>query len=709
MTGDETKRKAKVAVRDLAEFALRSGDLYHRAFGGSSAREGIIGHQRLQKSRGPEYQAEVAVRHVIERDDFSLEIGGRIDGIFTDHDPPTIEEIKTTRMDFEDIPETMSRVHLGQAMLYARLYALEQGLERIAIQLTYVHVDTHETDEQREIKERHELEAFFDHVVEIYLTMARQVWARQTQRDASLQTMTFPHETFRQGQRRFAAEVYRTIRDGGNLMIQAPTGIGKTMATLFPALKNLGEGHIERIFFLTAKTVGRGVAERTLALLRASGVSITAITLTAKKKVCRFDDTPCDPEECLRSRGYYDRLRPAIDDIFNEQALTREKIADYAARHQLCPFEFSLDLAVWADIVIGDYNYAFDPAARLRRFFSGDKQPAALLIDEAHNMVDRARAMFSADLIKSEVLAMRRQLSGRMPEVARALGTLNRRFLDVRKLAVEAGGECVLESVPDRFSAAVHRFCQACDAIFVEAGSGPLPEAFLEFYFRARRFLRTMEYLNAAFAVICRGSEEKRGETSINIFNLDPSGLIRDVLGMNRATVFFSATLTPFIYFTRLLVGTEGKVTTLALPSPFDPTRQCSVIAHHIATRYRVREASYGPIASLIQAAVRERQGNYLVYLPSYRYLRDVYDRFIATAPDVETLIQDRDMDDRQRDHFLEAFSDDRDTSLVGFAVMGGAFGEGIDLVGERLIGVFVVGVGLPMVCLERNLIRRFF
>ncbi len=693
----------KIAARELVSFVLRSGDLPPRRLGApTSAIEGIRGHQRLQKARPEGYVPEVTVRYTHTHPRFNLQISGRIDGVFENKTPRVIEEIKTTRLEFGHISETARKLHLAQGKLYAWLYCQDHGLDKVKVRVTYLNVDNFTVSSDETPFSFAELDQFALDLIQVYLEWAETLRDWQLQCFASIEQLNFPFQSYRPGQRRFAAEVYRAIRDKTLLFAQAPTGIGKSAASLFPSLKAMGEGKCEKIFFLTAKTVGRTVAEEALAKMRNQGLALKAVTLTARDKICF--NAPCDMETCEYARGYYDRLRPALKEIYTGQAFTREAILEAAERHTLCPFELSLDLAVWCDAIICDYNYAFDPGAHLRRFFSDDNQPNTLLIDEAHNLADRARSMYSAELFKSEVLSVKRDIAKIMPQASKKLASLNRVFL-ARKKAMDGAPQCTDTQVPEDLLRALSGFCRAADAWFAENRGVGAPDTLSDMYFKARRFLRTAELFGETHALIQR-SEGK--ELEIKIYCRDPSPLLKTFLKKSSSAVFFSATLTPFPYFTRLLTGQETQAT-LGLPSPFPAENLCLVVAGGVSTLYRDRASSYIPILEIIDKIIHAKRGNYLVFFPSYKYLNEVHKRFVEHLPEMDTLAQKPGMTEDERHSFLESFQADRVTTLVGFAVMGGIFGEGVDLTGERLIGVIIVSVGLPGLCMERDLIRDYF
>ncbi|MBO1320775.1 helicase C-terminal domain-containing protein [Acanthopleuribacter pedis] len=695
----------RFSVRDMAAFALRSGDLYQHWFRSPTGQQGIRGHQRLQRRRGAGYQAEVPVRLQQARDGFVLDIRGRIDGVQRDVSPVVVEEIKTTLLDFARLPENAAAVHMGQAMLYAWMLAEAEDLDRVTVRLSYLHIEKDETHERHETHTRAELQVFFQKVLDQCYAWQRRLLAWRQTRDASLATLPFPR-TFRAGQRRLAEESYRVIRDRGRLLAEAPTGIGKSLGVLFPAVKALGAHGLDTLFYLTAKGTGRHAALGAARQLAEVGMRLKVLVLTARDKTCFVESGACDTRGCPFALGYYDRFRAAMADLFARDFLDQATLHEVARAHSVCPFELSLDMTPYVDLIIADVNYAFDPGAFLRRFFGEDKQETVLLIDEAHNLVERGRAMFSAAFEKRDVLEARRALKSTAPEVAKALARLNRHLKKRWNELEEAGREvAVTREKDDAFADALDRLGSALAlwqtereaALFKE----PLPEVLREL----GRFRRLCEFFGDDFVWV---TQRFGKNLRVQLLCLNPGPMIRQRLAQVRAAVFFSATLTPFDYHQRLF-GLDEKAKRLRLPSPFDSRRQYTLIAQHISTRYRDRGRSLPALIQLIQTVIAAKQGNYLVFLPSYQYMQQVVTAFSERDHGVEVLVQERAMDEDARLAFLAAFERPRAHGLLAFAVMGGVFGEGVDLVGERLIGVIVVGVGLPKICLERDLIRDHF
>ncbi|MDX1707614.1 MAG: ATP-dependent DNA helicase [Desulfobacterales bacterium] len=699
------RRELKIAVRELVEYVLRSGDLAFEFVGANRPAEAIRAHQKIQNSRPATYTPEVAISHQVETDRFRLDIGGRIDGVYTEATPAIIEEIKTTSRDPSYFTQNENPVHWGQAKTYAYIYGRQNGLDDIAVQLTYYQIDTGNHREIKRIYGMSELALFFNDLVTRYLVWAATLADWSECRDASIQDLAFPFDTYRPGQRQMAEEAYRTIGNSGQLLVQGATGIGKTIAVLYPAVKSLVENHDQKIFYLTARTTGQMIAEKAVAELRTKGLKLKSLTLTAKEKICFCPQSACHPDECEFSRGHYDRINAAVEDIFKQDAFTREQIIATARAFRVCPFEFSLELATWSDCVICDYNYSFDPRVYLRRFFQDENGAYIFLIDEAHNLVDRSREMFSAEIYKQPVLDVRRQLKKDMPHVFKSLGRINSWLVKARKKCETAGNPLAEESLPEELIPLLRAFLFITERWLQKNIKTAFRQSLLDLYFAISGFIRVAEQYDQSY-ITCY---EKIGkDLKIRLFCMDPTLHLERSLERCRTALFFSATMTPIEYFKQIL-GCQPTASHLILPSPFPAENLGLFIADHISTYYRHRDLTLNQVTRIVSALVEQKSGNYLLYFPSYVYMRKIYDAFTAHNPHTETILQTPGMSEPEREAFLNRFSRDNRQTLVGFAVMGGIFGEGIDLVGDRLVGAVVVGVGLPGISLERELIKDYF
>lgn len=739
------KNICMVSVRELVEFSLRTGSLGGEGHftGPARARAGTRGHQQLQRSRGAGYQKEVSVFHDVEVEEMILRVQGRIDGVMGLPEQVVLEEIKTVQGPWDRVADPL---HWAQARVYGFIYAHDNHLDGLTLQLTYLDLKTGEVTEFQESFSFVDLSRFFEQVTAIYLewVLERHRWCQL--RDRSIGSLHFPFPRYRPGQREFAVAAYRTLAKGGRLFLEAPTGIGKTMAVLFPALKALAEGKLERIFYLTARTVGRMVAEKALSDLRQAGLRLRSVTLTAKEKLCVQEGHPCDTSTCPFAIGYYDRLKPAMREALGHEGVTRAVLEAVARKHQVCPFELSLDLSVWVDALVCDYNYLFDPQVYLRRHFADPAGDYGFLVDEAHNLVDRGREMFSADLDTGEIRDVKRAIKGSVPRCAKALGRLS---LAMRKLSKEPGsleeptaaeeasggldlfaseggarggqgsaarigteafggelgaGVITSRDWPEQLEPLLQGALQEAEAWLGQNQPAAFREDLLGLYFRIFSFLRTAELYDERFVTII----EPGSTTRVRLFCLDPSYLLRQALERGKAAVFFSATLTPIDYF-RSLLGGDPEDPALRLCSPFPPENLAVLVQDQIRTQLNSRAETLEDVVAALGALVDGRRGNYLVYFPSYQYLKTAQEQFQVRHPAVRVLAQRPGMTEPAREEFLTAFASEPRDTLVGFAVMGGIFGEGIDLVGDRLIGAAVVGVGLPQLSVERELIRRHF
>ena len=691
-----------IPVRLFVSYRYLSGDL-DTSWSSSDPVEAIRVHRWIQKSRPSSWRHEVAVSRTVEADGMTLTVNGRMDGIYHCDGHVIVDEIKTVRGDLAEAAASENQMHWAQAACYAAMYSHAHELSDVTVRLTYCHI---ENREMKTVERRYaatELNAFFDDCVTSYLKWAKASLSWRKMRDDSASGLSFPYVNYRNGQRRMAGEVYRTIRDGGQLLAQAPTGIGKTMAVLFSAVKAFPAGTFDKIFYLTARTTGKTVAEDTLSILRQKGMRIKSLTITAKEKICFQEEQECTPESCPYARGHFDRVNDALWEALDHDSLTMDRIVELALNHRVCPFEFSLDAALLMDCIIGDYNYVFDPRVNLRRFFE-DAGGIVLLVDEAHNIVDRAREMYSAAIAKQPLLDMRRKVRALAP-VYESLGKLNRRLLNQRAGFADGTDTRVEYALPEKIIIAIQGFMDACKNWFAGGGDAPFAGDLRELYYTMNDFLRIVQVYDENFTTIYRKSGR---DLHVKLFCLDPSRLLRNTLSVVNAAVFFSATLSPMPYY-RELAGLDDDAGQLILPSPFDAENLGVFVTSRISTQFRDRERTKDEVVRIVHDFITVRRGNYLVFFPSYVYLDMVFSSLTSLDPDFDIIIQKPAMSEQDRLAFLDRFSHDNVRTLAGFAVMGGVFGEGIDLVGERLTGAAVVGVGLPGLSLERDLIRNCY
>jgi DNA excision repair protein ERCC-2 len=697
-------------VRELVEFVHRSGDLAGESAFRSSNRavEGTRGHRRIQEARGEDYQAEVPVERIYERPGLRLILSGRVDGIFENASPPIVEEIKTVTGSWSGHPDA---VHIAQLRAYAALLAEARGWDQVDHRLIYLHLETDEQTVIQNLETRDSLSGFLDETLHEWFSWLtpRVEWLNL--RDASLEALPFPFTSFRAGQRALARHVYRSVRDGRHLFVEAPTGLGKTMATLFPAIRALPRMADGQVFYVTAKTPGRLSAAHALTNLRASGARLRSLMLTAKRKIC-FSETPagCDERTCPFAVGYYDRIKPAVRELLQKEDLTREAVEETARRHQVCPFELSLDASVWTDVIVGDFNHVFDPSARLQRHFAEGPARHAVLVDEAHNLVDRSREMYSARLTIADLTVT---AAGRAKGAARA-----KRALAAAAVALEKAlqnlpadnallesksyhdGAMAFEKPPRELLAAIRQASRGLEEFLAAQPPGKDVSGWMEAWFALSAFLRAED----GFDENCRFILSP-AEGSAKIFCADPSSRLRESLKGLRAAIFFSATLSPLSYF-RDLLGGSPDTAEVSFDSPFHPSQmKLTVLGHDVS--YKGRSASLECVADDLARHVRDNAGNHLIFCPSLQYLSEIEPLLAERLHGFEFFAQTSLMDESERIVFLDRFA--AGSQVVGLAVLGGIFSEGVDLPGDRLIGVAVVGVGLPRLSLERDILLALF
>lgn len=697
----------RISVRNLVEFILREGDIDNRRAAGADKEQMQLGakiHRKIQRQMGADYHAEVSLKLNVPCEGFTLCLEGRADGIIKREDETVIDEIKGVLRELKYIEEPVP-VHLAQAKCYAYIYAVQNDLEEIRVQMTYCQMETEEIKRFSQTFSTEELKGWIQSVIKAYEKWAKfQIEWREISRE-SIRQIQFPY-AYREGQKELAMSVYRTILRKKKLFIQAPTGIGKTMATVFPAVKAIGEGLGDKLFYLTAKTITRTVAEQAFQTLKQQNLRCKVITLTAKEKICFCEETVCNPEACPYAKGHYDRVNDAVFDLLTAtDDMSRANIEAYARKYEVCPFEMSLDVALWVDAVICDYNYVFDPNAHLKRFFSeGGKEEYLFLIDEAHNLVERAREMYSAALYKEEFLAAKKLVKGIDRKLTRKLEICNQQFL-VLKRACETYREYTSVG---HIAVSLMNLMSELERFLEETEAEEVREQILEFYFHVRAFLNIYDILDEHYVIYTELGEDD--SFLLKLFCVNPAVNLQEYLSRGNSTIFFSATMLPIRYYKKLL-SVKKEDYAIYAASPFQKEHRKLFVGRDVSTKYTKRTGQmYERFASYIAAALRAKKGNYIAFFPSYRFLEEVYERFKQyETEDVICIVQEQSMDEEKREAFLKAFDEERTESLIGFCVMGGIFSEGIDLTEERLIGTFLVGTGLPQVCNEREILKQYF
>lgn len=705
------KKIIGISVRNLVEFVLRSGDLDNRQTASAQKNAMEAGsriHRKIQKSMGAGYQAEVTLKHVLDEGEFRIAIEGRADGIITEPSGVTIDEIKGIYMDLNRL-EAPIGVHLAQAKCYGYIYCHGRNLPGAAVQVTYCNLETEEIRRFKEDYSFEELKEWFDGLIHEYIKWARYLYQHGLRRDQSLRDLSFPYP-YRAGQKELAVSVYRASARGCNLFIQAPTGVGKTLSTVYPGLKAMGEGHVEKIFYLTAKTITRSVAEETFAILKERGMYLRTVTITAKEKVCFLDSPQCNPDACPYAKGHFDRVNDAVYEIIHREfGITREKVLQYAREYEVCPFEFCLDISNWVDGVICDYNYVFDPNAKLRRYFSeGMFGKYLFLIDEAHNLVSRGREMYSAALIKEDVLLAKKVLKGKSVKLSKLLDRCNKQLLEMKR---ESGTYVIHESINHLVSTVMSLFGEL-ETFMDEHREFEDRDLVLDFYFELRDFLNIFDSMDEAYRIYSEIQPD--GRFWVKLFCMSPAAHLKACLDKGRAAVFFSATLLPILYYKELLSGNREDYAVYT-DSPFPGENRLLAVAGDVSSRYsRRNRREFEKVLSYILEVAAQKQGNYMVFFPSYQYMNEVLGLWELKGKELEDegfhlLSQNNRMKEQEKEEFLREFEEERQDTLVAFCVMGGIFSEGIDLKEDRLIGVMVVGTGMPMVCTEQEIIKGYF
>lgn len=706
------KPRVRISVRNLVEFILRSGDLDNSS-GTSGDKEAMLKggrlHRKIQRSMKGDYQAEVSLKKESEYDDVVIQVEGRADGIFTEDGAVYIDEIKGTYGNVQAMDRPIP-VHRAQAMCYGMIWGEKEGISEIHIQMTYAHLETEETRRFREDFSIEELKGWYQKLLDAYHKWIAYSLNWKKERNASMKDLQFPFP-YREGQRDIVSGVYHTASSGKTLFVQAPTGVGKTMSAIFPSVRAIGEGKGETLFYLTAKTITGTVAQEAFHILREKGLKFKVTAITAKEKLC-FQDTPeCTPEKCPYAKGHFDRVNDAVYELWTtEEVYSREVIRAHAEKWQVCPFEMCLDLSIWVDGIICDYNYVFDPNVHLKRFFgeniSGDY---IFLIDEAHNLVERGREMYSAGISRQSLVALRKKIRKRFSKLARTLDKANRQMMELEENLAETGKGYQVLSNPGVLPITFLTISGELEEILEEKElEEELRREILEFYFIVRDFLNVSELVDENYVVYTENSVEEGFR--LRLFCVNPAENLGEYLKKGKSAVFFSATMFPMLYYRELLT-TDRDAYGIYVQSPFPKENRRILIGSDVSSRYtRRNRAEYRKIAGYIARCVWQRQGNYMVFFPSYRLMEDVLQVYEEefSVDWVRCVCQTPDMTEQEREGFLEEFQE-REGTLVGFCVLGGIFSEGVDLTGESLIGAVIVGTGLPQIGSQREILKEYY
>ena len=742
--GDNGEYTIYVSVRQLVEFILRCGDIDNRHTSGSDTamQEGTRLHRLIQRRQGEKYHAEVPLKYTYTTGRYNIIIDGRADGIIED-EKVTIDEIKCVLKDLDYIKEP-NPIHLAQALCYAYIYLKQHSLSDISVRMSYCHIETEQMKYFDFDFSADEVIKWFDNLMSKYIIWADFQYDWHFTSIKSIDGLEFPFP-YREGQRDLVVYGYQTIRESKKIYIQAPTGVGKTITTVFPSVKAVGQGMANKIFYLTAKTITRTVAEDTYEILRRGGLKFKTVTITAKEKICPCEKTECNPGKCERAKGHYDRVNKALYELITGyDRIDRSVIEEIAEKYMVCPFELSLDATLFADSIICDYNYVFDPHVQLKRYFSeGMSGDYIFLIDEAHNLVDRGRDMFSAKLYKEDFLEVKRVLNDaiqkqavtkvfKKPSLAmrliKALERCNKTLLTLKK---ECDGCRELNDI-DIFAGLVSSLHTVMDQFLQDEDDSEIRQKVLEFYFEICHFLLIYEKLDKNYTIYSEIEEDTRDKRfMVKLLCVNPRENLKEAMSKGRSSILFSATFLPIQYYKNLLGGEKTDYEVYA-KSAFDNKKRGLFIAGDVTSKYTRRsDAEFHKIAAYIYEITKVKPGNYMAFFPSHAFLAKVYEQFAGSFMDEDTtdcIVQEEYMNEEMRENFLAYFSGKEPDpesgisgpvrtrrgepikrTLIGFCVLGGIFSEGIDLKNDSLIGAIVVGTGLPMVCNERELLKDFF
>ena len=696
-------KSLRLSVHQLVDFLLRSGDIDNRVFNRSSMNEGSRLHAVYQSTQSANYMSEYPLAVSLTVDEIDILLEGRADGIIKRSDGSyVIDEIKTTVEELKVFHEDNLDWHLGQAKCYAYMFAKLNDLEFIGIKLTYIR----QGKEKEQLIDTYvfnylELEQFVIDLINQYLEFYNIIFEKINKRNESIKSLPFPFEKYRPGQRELAKYAYAASKKSKRLFVEAPTGIGKTMSTLFPFVKALYDDEKSKIFYLTAKTSGKEAAHQAIKILKEKGLSLSDIIITAKDKICFCKGKACNPEECPYTKGYYDKIQTVLRySLLNYDDFDLALITQIAYENQICPFEYELDLSLFMDVIVCDYNYMFDPISYMKRYFDEDSSHYLALVDEAHNLIDRSRDMYSASLSYQMFKDARKSVRhSKLHKLKLALSKMSKMFKEY--LEVEDGNH-IVDEFNDYTYKTISSFITTMQDINKNENK-EMSKELLEFYLEVNRFNKMLEFVNSNYLVFY---EKNKDDVTLRINCLDASSFLNNSLSSIKSSVIFSATLSPMEYYVNTLGGTVNDAN-LVLPSPFPKDNLKIIIAPNVSIRYKNRDSSYQKVADYIKAFVKNKVGNYFVFLPSYEYLHNLMP--YIDIKDALIYEQNKEMSDEEKEAFLNNFKPSPEVTSIAFVVVGGAFGEGIDLVSDRLIGAVIVGIGMPRINFISDQISKYY
>ncbi|CAI3362894.1 ATP-dependent DNA helicase [Enterococcus cecorum] len=694
----------KVSVRELVAFVHNEESIDNRKQSNHTALEGSKIHRKLQQSMDENYQSEVSLKTVYQGKQFDIQLEGRCDGIWQKENQIIIDEIKTGEHTFEQLEDATLQLFMAQAKIYAYIYALQEKLEEVVVMVRYFCTQDEKIDEYQNQYSFDELNDYYQETMKEYEKWLIFLDKYRQNRQKKLQALQFSYNNYRKGQRELSVAVYRTLSQEKCLFMEAPTGTGKTLSTLFPALKAMGEYNQGRIFYLTAKTITRQVALDTMKLFEEQQSEIKTIEISAKEKICFMNECKCNPDYCPFAKNYYQKQKLAIWDLLNNgHFYSREQISEVAKKYECCPFELSLDLSLYSDVIVCDYNYLFDPQVYLKRFFELEETDSYFLVDEGHNLISRAREMYS----KALSLQLIKDFKKLLPKHHRKHHKILQQFIEYceesRKLLKDRD-YLFQKELPDKLIDLGYRWSEYFRDFLLEL-KDEIPTWLQNLYFDLMSFLKISEYYDDHFSFLV---ELVNHELQFKIFCLDPAHFIKQKLDFGKGSVLFSATLSPVQYYQNLLVGHTDDLT-FRQSSPFNQNQFQVLVADYLPMTYKYRSQVVDSLCELIKKATDIKAGNYFCFFPSFSYMEEVYQRYIQLYPEAEVLIQSRELKDVEKEAFLANFQAQNEQVVLGFFVLGGVFSEGIDLKKNRLIGSIIVSVGLPQISKEQEELKRYF
>ncbi|GAB6384682.1 ATP-dependent DNA helicase [Enterococcus cecorum] len=694
----------KVSVRELVAFVHNEESIDNRKQSNHTALEGSKIHRKLQQSMDENYQSEVSLKTVYQGKQFDIQLEGRCDGIWQKENQIIIDEIKTGEHTFEQLEDATMQLFMAQAKIYAYIYALQEKLEEVVVMVRYFCTQDEKIDEYQNQYSFDELNDYYQETMKEYEKWLIFLDKYRQNRQKKLQALQFPYNNYRKGQRELSIAVYHTLSQEKCLFMEAPTGTGKTLSTLFPALKAMGEYNQGRIFYLTAKTITRQVALDTMKLFEDQQSEIKTIEISAKEKICFMNECKCNPDYCPFAKNYYQKQKLAIWDLLNNgHFYSREQISEVAKKYECCPFELSLDLSLYSDVIVCDYNYLFDPQVYLKRFFEFEETDSYFLVDEGHNLISRAREMYS----KALSLQLIKDFKKLLPKHYRKHHKILQQFIEYceesRKLLKDRD-YLFQKELPDKLIDLGYRWSEYFRDFLLEL-KDEIPTWLQNLYFDLMSFLKISEYYDDHFSFLV---ELVKHELQFKIFCLDPAHFIKQKLDFGKGSVLFSATLSPVQYYQNLLVGHTDDLT-FRQSSPFNQNQFQVLVSDYLPMTYKYRSQVVDSLCELIKKATDIKAGNYFCFFPSFSYMEEVYQRYIQLYPEAEVLIQSRELKDVEKEAFLANFQAQNEQVVLGFCVLGGVFSEGIDLKKNRLIGSIIVSVGLPQISKEQEELKKYF